>query len=224
MRPVIRLVHSLARSGGTLFSRCLGCMDGVMLFSEVHATVPPPAEVVDQAREWYGVMVPREMDFLSQVDLLAREAVSRGLNLILRDWSHVDFVSCEDPGWYPRNFSMLRELLGTCYDVRSLCLVRGLEDTWRSMLRYEGTALVIVKGYITRVGFERAHEAFGRFAMSVGSVLTYEQLCAAPEETMRRACEELDLSYDPGFVTKWSDYRKVTGDTASFGRKEISNF
>ncbi len=34
--PVVRLVHHLARSGGTLISRCLGCMSGVLLLSEIH--------------------------------------------------------------------------------------------------------------------------------------------------------------------------------------------
>ena len=33
-RPTLRLVHHMARSGGTLISKCLGCMTGVLLLSE----------------------------------------------------------------------------------------------------------------------------------------------------------------------------------------------
>lgn len=223
MRPVVRVLHSLARSGGTLFSRCLGCMDGVMLMSEVHPTVPMPAAFVVQAREWHSVVFPEGVDFVSQVKLLDREAEFRGQRLVLRDWSHVDFVSCEEAGWCPSNFSALRDVMSSCYEVRSLCLVRNIDDTWRSMTTFPGTAPGIVNGTITRDGFERSYRAFERFAGEVGSV-SYEGLCEDPVGTVRRACDQLDLSFDPEFLAKWQSYRKVTGDTASFDRTEIFKF
>jgi len=214
-------VHGLARSGGTLLSRCLGCMDGVMLLSEVHPTVPSPFSVVDQAREWYGVVVPRGLDFLSQVDLMVRDAAARGSSLVLRDWSHVDFVSCDEPGWNPINFSLLRSVLGSRYDVCCVSLVRNFEDTWSSMLKFPGTSPGIVNGSITLGGFRKAHDSFGKFVRLTGSI-SYEDLCADPDVTMRKVCEHLDMPFDPTYDQKWSSYRKVTGDTASFGRIKIS--
>jgi len=221
MRLEVSVLHSLARSGSTIFSRCLGSMDGVMLFSEVHPTTSMPVSLVDQARGWYGIVLPEKIDFLSKVDLLLGEARARGKQLVLRDWSHVDFVSCEDPGWTPRNFSYLRTVLGSRYAVRSLCLTRNFDDTWGSMVKFPGTGPGIAKGDITPHDFKLAHNAFDRFAGLTGRV-SYEDFCRDPGGVLSRACEQLYLPFDQGYAKRWQSYRKVTGDLCSFSRTEIS--
>jgi hypothetical protein len=32
----LRMIHNMARSGSTLVCKCLGCMEGVVLLSELH--------------------------------------------------------------------------------------------------------------------------------------------------------------------------------------------
>ena len=50
-RPILRLVHHMARSGGTLISKCLGCMSGVLLLSE-----PNPAKrALATSRKYDGI-------------------------------------------------------------------------------------------------------------------------------------------------------------------------
>ncbi len=35
-KPAIRVLHQLARTGGTIISKCLGAMAGVVLLSEIN--------------------------------------------------------------------------------------------------------------------------------------------------------------------------------------------
>lgn len=36
VKPKIRIFHNLGRSGGTLICKCLGCMEHIVLLSEIH--------------------------------------------------------------------------------------------------------------------------------------------------------------------------------------------
>ena len=60
-RPMLRLVHHMARSGGTLFSRCLGCMSGVLLLSEIHPLGTAQFNPLVQAQRWYGLLSSQDL-------------------------------------------------------------------------------------------------------------------------------------------------------------------
>ena len=57
----VGLMVCYARSGGTILNRCLGCLPGVVMLSEVTPLVDQspaggePRTVKDQARQWYGI-------------------------------------------------------------------------------------------------------------------------------------------------------------------------
>lgn len=46
-RALLRIVSNLPRPGSTLISRCLGCMEGVVLLSEIH----PRGAAIDERFE-----------------------------------------------------------------------------------------------------------------------------------------------------------------------------
>ena len=69
-RPTLRLLHHMARSGGTLISKCLGCMSGVLLLSEIHPLGTNHFNPLVQAQRWYGL--------LSSQDLIELKARGRG--------------------------------------------------------------------------------------------------------------------------------------------------
>ena len=69
-RPTLRLVHHMARSGGTLISRCLGCMSGVLLLSEIHPLGTAQFNPLVQAQRWYGLLSSQDL-----ADLRARRRV-----------------------------------------------------------------------------------------------------------------------------------------------------
>jgi hypothetical protein len=51
--PNIRLYLNLARSGGTPFSKCIGCMEGAMLLSEIHTLGSGTYNPITQVSRWY---------------------------------------------------------------------------------------------------------------------------------------------------------------------------
>ena len=51
----------MARSGGTLISRCLGCMSGVLLLSEIHPLGTAQFNPLVQAQRWYGLLSSQDL-------------------------------------------------------------------------------------------------------------------------------------------------------------------
>src|SRR5512145_1245226 len=60
-RPPLRLLHHMARSGGTLISKCLGCMSGVVLLSEIHPLGTNHFNPLLQAQRWYGLLSTQDL-------------------------------------------------------------------------------------------------------------------------------------------------------------------
>ena len=98
-KPVLRLIHNLARSGGTLIGRCVGAMAGVALLSEIHPRGNKHFNPVRQAHEWYGLLTRDDIDWFdsdepkSYPDAIRRivtRAEERGDALVIRDWAHLD--------------------------------------------------------------------------------------------------------------------------------------
>lgn len=94
-RPVLRLLHHLARTGGTTISKCLAVMPGVALLSEIHPLGLEKISALHQAMGWFGLVDPQEIeqlgarpDFAASIRLIAERASARGLRLVIRDWSH----------------------------------------------------------------------------------------------------------------------------------------
>ena len=79
-RPRIRLLHHLARSGGTVISRCLGAMDRVVLLSEIHPLGVRMFDPLYQAHAWHGLLTDDDVANLRHRPLPVAEAVKlRGL-------------------------------------------------------------------------------------------------------------------------------------------------
>ncbi|MGI9318498.1 MAG: hypothetical protein ACR2QW_14300, partial [bacterium] len=92
-KPTIRILHNMARSGGTLVSKCLGAMDSVRLFSEIH----PKANHVEylnltaQAHRWYGLATAKDVaaqySFNEGLRRIHSACESEGVVTVLRDWA-----------------------------------------------------------------------------------------------------------------------------------------
>lgn len=98
----VRIVHQLARSGGTLISKCLGCMQDVVMLSEIHPQGGTWFNPLQQAQQWYQLFTPAEMtainrqkdlNFRDTIDLIYRRCLELNRPLVIRDWSHLDFMA-----------------------------------------------------------------------------------------------------------------------------------
>lgn len=224
-KPKIRVLQHLARSGGTLISRCLGCMRGVMLFSEVHPDTMRFISAVRQAIDWHQLVSEGEARqwkmtgdaLFAQVFVLANyRAQQKGGVLLLRDWSHIDYhgVPYQRPTMRPR----IVEALSGPFEVVRTATVRHPIDQYLSLLNLE-----IMRGVPMPIGaYLEGCLKFAEEAVRVGFI-RYEDFTRAPDEHLRLLCERLEMEFDPTYAERWSGFEHITGDTTGTrgGRQEI---
>ena len=223
----IRLLHHLARSGGTLISRCLASMRGVALLSEIHpagaAVHYPLYDPLDQARRWYALFDEAEATklgrtrperFAAVIGLIEERCRAQGLALVIREWSHLDFVGVP----YRRETGGTLETVAALaphFALRRFATVRHPVAQWLSLKRLQGTTELTLERYLAGC------HAFAREAVATGFV-RYEDFTRAPGEALAEISRALDLPYDPGFIDRWSSYRHMTGDTPALDETAIA--
>jgi hypothetical protein len=229
--PRVAVVHQMARTGGTLVNRCLGSMRGILVLSEVHP-FDPQRKLTRQAATWFGLLSEDDLSWLRAVSVgdplaafadivvrLAERSAAQDLRLVLRDWSHLDFLGVPfvwDPPMRLSTEAALRE----CCELSQAFLVRHPLDQYASSASRPGMA-----PHLTPARFLAAYRAFARIAAERG-FQRYEDLVASPERELRGLCDRLGLPFDAGFQERWRDYDKLTGDSAGpsrgFSRQEIT--
>jgi Sulfotransferase family len=215
-RPTLRLVHHMARSGGTPISRCLGCMSGVLLLSEIHPLGTAQFNPLVQAQRWYGLLSSRDLaelkarhriGFVDAIELIHQRAVDAGQRLVIRDWSHLDFTGV--PFVANPAFRLLTaEALAGRFELRQICTVRHPLDQWLSL-----RGLAVVQGKLTLERYLAGYRRFAEQARAIG-FLRYEDFVADPDAVMRELCRHLELRFDCHFAERWSSYAFVTGDVS----------
>ncbi|TWU42180.1 O-linked N-acetylglucosamine transferase, SPINDLY family protein [Novipirellula artificiosorum] len=215
------LLHHLAGSGGTLISRCLASMKGVCFLSEIHPLGTRHFHPLRQAAEWYGLVDAAEIrelesdevdGFAKALAMIAGRAEKRRLSLVVRDWSHLDFVGFPFVSKPRLRFSwedVITEQEKRCATVRHpldqylQCReMKALGDAWDEAAFWRGT---------------RA------FAESVQQMpwFRYEDFLEDPQATLADVCRTLAIAYDPDWQQKWHQYTNMTGDSVRVERKEI---
>lgn len=223
----IRLLHHLARSGGTLISRCLASMQGVVLLSEIHpagaAVHYPLYDPLDQARRWYALFDEAEATklgrtrperFAAVIGMIGERCRAQGLALVIRDWSHLDFVGVPYRRETGDVFETV-EALAPHFALRRFATVRHPVAQWLSLKRLQGTTDLTLERYLAGC------RAFAEAAVAVGFV-RYEDFTRAPGAVLAEIAQALDLAYDPGFIERWSSYRHMTGDTPALDETAIA--
>ncbi|WP_421132580.1 hypothetical protein [Alteromonas sp. A079] len=217
-KPVLRVIHHLACSGGSLITKCISALPNVFVLSEVHphsyrhlpkdeATFLPSdiATLAYQAGFPESKKLAVEL-FRNSVIETAYHVESYGGTLVLRDHSHSDYCVGDEY----QNKSTVLATLKDDFDIRSLVTLRNPIDCYASLksnywLHFSPETF---DEYCLRVlKFLEPFESF--------QILEYESFVEDPKSTMRRMCDILDLTYDESFVDTF-DYFLVTGDS---GRK-----
>ena len=219
-RPRLRILHNMARSGGTLISRCVACMEGVALLSEIHPLGTEIFNPLTQAMSWFGVPQPRDVlalreagpvGFEDAILLIHARARERGLELVLRDWSHLDFLGMPlvaDPPYR----SLLAEVLGSHFELVRMATVRHPFDQWLSSATFPS-----IRDHLSPEAFMAGCRKFAEMARAIGFV-RFEDFCEDPAAAMQRICNGLDLPLDPAFAEKQADWTRITGDSPAYGR------
>ncbi len=214
--PTIRLLHHLARTGGTVISKCLACMDRVVLLSEIH-----PAGVrfdnmnpLNQAQDWFQLLTSADMTMLRQrgslpfaeaIRLVHARAAERGCLLVIRDWTHLDFTGVPYVARPPYVLGLPAALRGS-FEILHVATVRHPIDQWLSLRRLAAT-----RGVLDLPAFLYGYRRFAELCPAMGFV-RYEDFVVDPEAVLARLCRALALPYDAGFRQRWAGYTRITGD------------
>lgn len=220
-QPSVSLWLNLARSGGTILSRCLGCMDEVILLSEVHPLGRSMIDPTTQAMRWHGLVRANELGRLERmpyeqlIRLLAQRAHAQGRRLVLRDWSHLDFLGVPfvDPSMSSRSMRVLQASGSGLGSLHCFATVRHPKDMWVSQQRLD-----MLHDKVDVAHYLRGMHAFAQLATEVGFV-RYEDFSHQPDEALKTLCAGLGVEYDPQWVERYRYYDKVTGDAPTLGRK-----
>lgn len=215
----LRLLHQMARSGGTLVSRCLACMEGVALLSEVHAGATGFVNPLAQAQAWFApfdaaawAALARRgtIPFPDAIEIIDLALRRQGRRLVLREWSHLDFTGVPIVADPPLR-SLTAEALQSRFALIRFATVRHPLEQYLS-----ACAVPALRGGLAIAPYFNGYRRFAEMAAEVGFV-TYESFCADPAGTMRRLCAGLRLPFDPTFVDRQAGWTRITGDHAIGG-------
>ncbi len=208
----------MARSGSTLMCRCLGCMEGVVLLSELH-----PLASLDgafrQAKEWFGLLTqndiaelqkPGSANYTKAIVLIEQRCRERGATLILRDWAHLDYTGYPylAPGYRPLLYTELAE----SFDIVRISTTRDPVTQWQSLIRLDMMRKPPQAGTFGLDQFLVGYRKYAELCVETGFI-RYEDFLLDPDLAMRKLCDHLQIKFDPGFINKWPDYKTITGDT-----------
>ncbi|MCT8985735.1 sulfotransferase [Shewanella phaeophyticola] len=214
-KPVIRVIHHLACSGGTLISKCISAMPNVYLLSEVHPFTDlgidkgkpkyAPTDLISLTK-YAGIPKQKELAgrlFKQSIDNIYEHVTCLGGILVLRDHTHADFNTEQ---LVPAK-STLIELLEDTYEVKSILTIRNPIDSYASLLKngwvhfepqtldeYCRRLLLLIEQFNSEQLFE------------------YEEFLKAPRERMQEITNALELPFDDTFEDVFGVF-KVTGDS-----------
>ena len=213
-KPCVWVLHNMPRSGGTLVSKCLGSMGSNILLSEIHpgAQHALSFNALRQAQQWHGLLPDldlKQVKFIDAISQIQSEVSKSNKNLILRDWSHVDYLGPPVTN-EPENTPKLLDVLSTHFEIRSIQLVRHPLDTWLSLRR-----LNLIKKH--KIDVNQFLKAYCHYLdkTQCDYRLVYEDFLKAPDQQLSQACNKLGLSFDPAYKDRWFNFDKITGDTSN---------
>jgi hypothetical protein len=190
-------------------------MAGIVLLSEIHPLSTQLFNPLSQAYHWHSIISPKEiqrkqLSFIGAIQIIERKCTENSKQLLIRDWSHLDFIGLpfiEKPSYR----MMLVEALLKDFEILQLALVRHPIDQWlssRNLLAFQNVTLEM---------FLHGYREFSKQIQDI-PFIHYEDFTKEPEKEMRVICKELHLNYDEDFIINWTDYHKITGDTSDTSR------
>lgn len=219
-KPVLRTIHHLACTGGTVISKCLAAMPQVALISEVNplnrfGSKFEPTNPLLQLERSYRQLSTQEIksDFLRQIDHAHGICSNDDVDLILRDHSHTDFCM----GREPAGVCPIVDYLSSSYTFRSIVTVRHPLDSYLGLL-----AAKWENQFSPSTLDEYSHRYLAFLDRYVDLPLRrYEDFCKEPETFMEELCGLLEISYSVDFLDNFGEI-SLSGDSGRKGLDSIS--
>lgn len=226
-KPNIRIIHHMARSGGTVICKCIATMHGVCLLSEIHPLGPavgPTFNPLTQAHQWYALLTPDDIKMLQEkqggiqfadaISLVENRCRENNQILVIRDWTHMDFTGV--PFVKPSYRLLTAEALADRFNILSVSSTRHPVTQWLSLNK-----LAIIKGKLSLEQYLTGYLNFAKAAVETG-FQRYEDFVADPNSELKKICSVLDIKFDPEYENRWWKYENITGDNSRKEEQVIS--
>lgn len=205
------VLHHLASSGGTVFSKALAAQNDCLLLNEVHpyfSNIPAaafsPTTPLDQyLRRYRGSLSQDQMaearqEFFRYQLRYVLKLMGSGKQLLVREWSHGDFFASD------RFSSSILPLIDFA-EVRSLVLLRHPVDCFLSGKTYN--AWNPIKSDIGEF-CRRYRKFYDVFKQRPGALLVkYEDFVTDPDLFLKEICAKLGIGFDPGYMARLNQFR-----------------
>lgn len=215
-KPILRSIHHLACTGGTLISKCLASMHDVALISEVNpmnrggSKFCPTNPLLLLERSYREFTKEEKIDiFKEQIMSAYRICQKDDVDLILRDHSHTDFHS----GRKESEVCAIHDHLIDNYDLISIVSVRHPLESYLGLIA-QGWDKLFYPSDLDE--YSRRYLAFIERYSSL-EVIRYEDFCDDPPGVMKKVCRILKISYNKDFLSEFGNYC-LSGDS---GRKGL---
>jgi len=214
-KPLLRIIHHLACSGGTVISKCLAAMPHVALISEVNplnrfgSDFEPTNPLLQLERSYQKLSIQDIVeDFTRQVAHANRICLRDDVDLVIRDHSHTDFCM----GTAPAATCPITDYLSSDYELLSVVTVRHPLDSYLGILA-QGWEKQFSPSNLDE--YSRRYQAFlDRYASL--PMLRYEDFCTQPETFMENLCNILEIGYSGGFLRRFGKIA-LSGDSGRAG-------
>jgi hypothetical protein len=214
-KPVIRVIHHLACSGGTLISKCISAMPNVYLLSEAHpfsdlhlGVGKPkflPSDISSLSRH---AEMPHQQElarkiFLESIKIAEQHLTNMGSYLVIRDHTHSDY----HVGETERSQSAIVDVLQSHYNVSSLLTIRDPIDSYAALVKNKWLNFSprTFDEYCRRYNVMLNH-------FEDDNIIRFEDFVADPRKKMQKICEFLSIPYSELFEDIFGVFR-VTGDS-----------
>lgn len=211
--------------------KCIGCMDGVVLLSELHPLAWKLFNPLKQAEQWFGLVSQDDVLALQKknkgreiyanaIALIERRCEERGDTLVLRDWAHLDYTGypfLATPAYHPLLFSELEQ--GS--DIVRISTARDPVTQWQSLSGPVVMQELVRSGEFGLDKFLAGYRKYAELCVQTGFI-RYEDFLKNPERELQKLCEHLEIRFDPGFVSKWAAYTTISGDTNPLNPAKIT--
>lgn len=219
-KPVIRIIHHFACTGGTLISKCIAALPNTFVLSELnpistlHINMNDPkflpSDVTTQARV-AGFPFVNDLAkkiFSENISLALSHINSYGGNLVLRDHSHSDY--CVEKCSSQMEKSTIYNCLIEKFDIKRIVTVRDPIDSFISLIANNWL-------HFEPNTFEEYCRRYLLFIdqFELSNIIYYEDFVENPQRSMRLITEKLDLEYNDQFIECYGAI-KMSGDS---GRK-----
>ena len=208
-----------ARSGGTILNQCLGSLPSAVIMSEVNPLgggkgIGPKSyrTIKSQAKNWYGIDLGSDDDNFVK-SALELEGICRSSNkqLIIRDWTYVNFMPAKENDYVPPQRLLTVEGLQDKCNLMPFAFVRDAIDIYISFLKH-----IEISDFDPKKFFSHYLRYVKALLDSNISLFRYEYFTLDPENTMKDICESTGLQYSPSFKDFYR-FNKVNGDI-QFGK------